>query len=98
MKISCFEDAPMHCNWLQLALELRAENIKGNEGEKGKEREREKEKERERKIEKEIERGGGEVLGEERGNRYCVAFQLINCALYMNIFSLPHNNNNNTIN
>ena len=32
----------MHCNWLQLALELRAENIKGNEGEKGKERERER--------------------------------------------------------
>ena len=37
------------------------------------------------------------MLGEERGNRYCVAFQLINCALYMNIFSLPHNNNNNAI-
>ena len=49
------------------------------------------------KREKEREKGGGEVLGEERGNRYCVAFQLINCALYMNIFSLPHNNNNNAI-
>ena len=48
MKISCFEDAPMHCNWLQLALELRAENIKGNEGEKGKERERERKREKER--------------------------------------------------
>ena len=41
----------MHCNWLQLALELRAENIKGNEGEKGKEKERDKERKRERKGE-----------------------------------------------
>ena len=56
-----------------------------------------REKERENGGEKGGEKGGGEVLGEERGNRYCVAFQLINCALYMNIFSLPHNNNNNAI-